>query len=199
MFMLGAQTLSRSMRSFWYVRVFYVIFFILFMGKRSRKVIDREDIRNSLLSIAAPTVILARALNVVRTKRPTEEQLRFLSKRQNVDRELHDLFAECGAEDPIILELAKAFGGAFVFRWPVTSVPRYVSYVVGKYGRFREVLSELYGRKPCTYDRPWRFVLGFDEFTPGAVLRQGNERKCWTFVLGIIDLGPSTCQFGRDA
>ena len=181
-------------RSFLYVIVFYAIFFIVFMGKRSRKVIARQDLRDSLFGISTTTVTLARTLDVIRRKRPNAQQLRTLSRRQNVERDLHDIFQDCGAEEPIVLELTKALGDAWVFRWPVASVPKYLGHVIGKYDRFRAVFSELYARKPCTYDRPWRFVLGFDEFTPGAVLRQANERKCWTFVLGIIDLGPSILQ-----
>ena len=164
------------------------------MSKRYRKTLERDDLTSDLLKASPTTSTIAKIMEVIRTRRPTDEQLRILASRQNIERATRRYWSECGDENPVVLQLDKQFKKRFVFQWHITSVPMYLGYTTRNYNGFRAVLTDLYLRRPCTYDRPWRFVLGFDEFTAGAVLRQDNKRKAWSFMMGIRDLGPSVLQ-----
>jgi len=50
---------------------------------------------------------------------------------------------------------------------------------------------------PCSRDRPWHTLVGFDEFTPGDKLKVNNQRKCMVLSLTFLELGAGN--LGRDA
>ena len=55
---------------------------------------------------------------------------------------------------------------------------------------FKDALS----RHPCTPDRPWGLVVGFDEAVPGNKLALNNSRKSMNLSFSFQELEGSTCQ-----
>ena len=54
-------------------------------------------------------------------------------------------------------------------------------------------LAELYAEAarlyPCSAERPWTLIIGFDEFVPGAKLKAHNQRKCMNLSYTFLELG----------
>ena len=63
------------------------------------------------------------------------------------------------------------------FDWALTSLPAYMKRLVDTSPAFKDLMSDLWSRSPCTPTAPWRLLFNFDEATPGMVLRQDNKRK----------------------
>ena len=55
-------------------------------------------------------------------------------------------------------------------------------------------MSRLYAGKlrdnPPSPDKPWRVVLGCDEYTPGSKVVSANRRKNMALVFNFVELGP---------
>ena len=56
-----------------------------------------------------------------------------------------------------------------------------------------EELTRLYSQAarmyPCTADRPWQMIVGFDEYAPGAKLKPHNNRKVMVLSFTFLELG----------
>ena len=55
-------------------------------------------------------------------------------------------------------------------------------------------MSRLYAEKlrdnPPSPDKPWRVVLGCDEYTPGSKVVPANRRKSMALDFNVVELGP---------
>ena len=56
---------------------------------------------------------------------------------------------------------------------------------------FRTYLTQVWKRKPCTYEKPWRLVVYSDEILPGNQLKHVNLRKLQTVYWSILEFGMS--------
>ena len=46
--------------------------------------------------------------------------------------------------------------------------------------------------QPCSHDRPWRAIIGFDEFLPGNPTAGQHSKKCMCLYFNFIELGHAT-------
>ena len=167
------------------------------MGKRSkRKLTDTQD-ADVLSSIPISSSALARVVAKIQQLRPSEATLKSLSSRQQLDRDRKKAFTQFGDVTPLNLPLGEALPthpGIFNFRWYICDIARYMQHAVDAYPGYRALVTDTFRRSPCIPDRPWRFIMSFDEFVPGAVLKQDNARKAWTWLLSVIEFGPNMLQ-----
>ena len=55
--------------------------------------------------------------------------------------------------------------------------------------KLHSLWSAAMARSPSTADRPWRLVVGFDEFTPGNAFHPDHSRKCMVLSFSFMELG----------
>ena len=68
---------------------------------------------------------------------------------------------------------------------PGLLVTRIVSESAALQGAFKEALR----RHPCTQERPWRLMVGFDEHIPGNKLKLQPARKSMNLSFNFVELG----------
>jgi hypothetical protein len=55
----------------------------------------------------------------------------------------------------------------------------------------QDLFLEALARCPCSRDRPWGAIVGYDEFTPGDKLKVNNRRKTMVLSISFAELGPA--------
>ena len=104
-----------------------------------------------------------------------------------------DLFERYKVVESVPLE---GDGGEFEWEYldPNSWMAALISHSPGLQGLFAEALH----RSPCTFEQPWRLVLGFDEFAPGNKLNFDNRRKMMVLSFTFAELGQDaiSCGFG---
>lgn len=60
--------------------------------------------------------------------------------------------------------------------------------------RFQAVYASALIAHPCSAERPWHVVMGFDEFAPGSQLQVDNARKCMNLYFNFLELGQRCLQ-----
>ena len=94
-----------------------------------------------------------------------------------------ELWARCGGD--IDLEVRPGVH----FELPIVDFGRTIRAVVDECATFRGMLSFVWNRRPCTKADPYHLVLYADEFTPGNVLRQDNQRKQLALQVSVREFG----------
>ena len=102
-------------------------------------------------------------------------------------RRAHEEFAAAFLDAPIELKLVR--GGHFDM--PVTDFASLLQHCVSESESFKRLMSTTFSKSPCSPSTPWDFILYFDEFTPGNVLRQDNKRKALAFYASFRTFGPA--------
>ncbi len=51
-------------------------------------------------------------------------------------------------------------------------------------------------RHPCSEQRPWSFVVVFDEFTPGSICHPQRHRKTMNLAFNFLEVGPAALSVG---
>ena len=75
------------------------------------------------------------------------------------------------------------------FDWEYSDPNRLTAYLVASCDRLRSAILAAFSRTPCSQRQPWRLVVGYDEFTPGNVLRPNNDRKAMALSFSFLELG----------
>ena len=75
------------------------------------------------------------------------------------------------------------------FNWEYSDPNRLLTCLVDSCPRLRAVVVEASRRHPSSQAQPWNLVVGFDEFTPGNVLRQNNDRKTMALSYSFLEFG----------
>ena len=105
-----------------------------------------------------------------------------VSRRHIADAEV-DLFEKIGK----VIKLPDLDGGA-PFEWAVASLPKLLAHFVEKSEKYRDLLASVYAENGCAPNRPWNLILAEDELTPGAVLRQDNQRKALAHYASFLEI-----------
>ena len=105
------------------------------------------------------------------------------SDRWQLQAAVDELWAKCGSD--IDLEVNPGVH----FKLPIVDFGRTIRAVVDERATFRDMLSFVWNRRPCTAADPYHLVLYTDEFTPGNVLRQDNQRKELALQVSIREFG----------
>jgi len=105
------------------------------------------------------------------------------SSREQLKFAVDELWAKCG--DHVDLEVSPGVS----FKLPILDFGRTLRAVVNECATFRDMLSVVWSKRPCTARDPYHLVLYGDEFTPGNVLRQDNARKELAFQVSVREFG----------
>ncbi len=74
------------------------------------------------------------------------------------------------------------------FDWFFVNPNALVSNLVAESAELQRAFAEALRRHPSSMARPWRLVLGFDEFAPGNKFRVDNARKCMVLSFSFLEL-----------
>ena len=88
-----------------------------------------------------------------------------------------------------VVDLMPLADGGGDWSWEYLSPNSWMSALVGRSPALQQAFSEALARYPCTEQRPWSLILGFDEFTPGNKLNIDNARKCMVLSFSFRELG----------
>ena len=75
------------------------------------------------------------------------------------------------------------------FEWEMCDPNRLVAYLIDRCPRLADAFADAANRFPCSASQPWHLVIGFDEFTPGNLLRPNNARKTMALNFSFMELG----------
>ena len=84
-----------------------------------------------------------------------------------------------------------------IWTWTIADPGLLLQKVVTECPNLRRLYLDALIRFPCTRERPWKLVVGFDEFTPGDKLKVNNQRKCMVLSITFAELGRQS--LGKDA
>ena len=89
-----------------------------------------------------------------------------------------------------VLELKSADGEDTV-SIPFANPNRLLELMSSDSDGFRSVLEAAYVKHPCSRERPWSLLIGFDEYIPGNKLKVVNSRKAMNLIFSFEELGSS--------
>ena len=75
------------------------------------------------------------------------------------------------------------------FEWELYDPNRLVAYLIDSCPRLADAFADAARRFPCSASQPWHLCIGFDEFTPGNLLRPNNARKTMALNFSFMELG----------
>jgi len=125
--------------------------------------------------------LLAKVLRTLRDHADEEEIT--LTERWQLAKAVDSLWSECGAVVPLEVRPGK------IFQLPIVNFGVTLRKVIEDNSNFANVLLSTWYRQPCTKADPWHLVVYCDEFTPGQVLRQDNQRKQLAMQATIKEFG----------
>jgi hypothetical protein len=88
-----------------------------------------------------------------------------------------------------VVDLMPLASGEGDWSWEYLSPNGWMSALVDRSPALQRMFSAALARSPCTEQRPWSLILGFDEFTPGNKLNVDNARKCMVLSFSFRELG----------
>ena len=80
--------------------------------------------------------------------------------------------------------------GAF-YDWEICDLGKLLVHLTSECDGLAALLNELYDTRPCSKNRPWGFILYFDETVPGDSLRLDVPKKFMAVYCSIKELGPT--------
>ncbi|CAK0822291.1 unnamed protein product, partial [Prorocentrum cordatum] len=101
-------------------------------------------------------------------------------------RKAHEEFASGFLDAPIQLNLLSGAASDV----PVVNFAGFLQRCASESASFRNLLPATLREFPCPPAAPWDFILHFDEFVPGNVLRQDKKRKTLSFYGSFRSFGP---------
>ena len=113
------------------------------------------------------------------------------ASKRDLAREFYARFEAVRTELPLNLK------DGTIWTWEIADPGLLLQKVINESPNLCRLYLDALTKQPCTRERPWRVVVGFDEFTPGDKLKVNNQRKCMVLSLTFIELGREN--LGRDA
>ena len=92
-----------------------------------------------------------------------------------------------------MIEVETEGGGQW--QWPLCQPNLLFSIMVSESKPLQTLLKAAFLSSPCSRERPWSLVVGFDEFVPGNKLQLQPTRKAMNLVFTFLELGSDS--FGR--
>lgn len=105
-----------------------------------------------------------------------------VANRQSLSRALLVLFEELGYTEVLRASTCD-------LQWDCFRFPLVLQHMVTRFASYRDVLAELWSKRPCSHLEPYSLVVFADEVTPGNVLRLDNKRKTLCIYVTIKELG----------
>ena len=102
--------------------------------------------------------------------------------RQDIQRSFEDLWQD--------IKQIEIIGDA-AFRWECLSFPKYLAAMVCESAAVRQLMAELWLKRPCTASEPYNLIVYADEVVPGNVLRLDNKRNICCVYAAIKETGPN--------
>ena len=87
----------------------------------------------------------------------------------------------------VVLRVRKRSGEPY--EWHVCEAAAALQFLLGSSESLQRTYAEALERRPSTCGAPWRAIISFDEFTPGAQVTGRHERKFMHLVLNFLELG----------
>ena len=72
---------------------------------------------------------------------------------------------------------------------PYANPNRLLEYTSSVSDGFRAILEAAFIKHPCSRERPWNLLVGFDEYVPGDKFKVNNSRKAMSLVFSFEELG----------
>ena len=79
--------------------------------------------------------------------------------------------------------------GGGTWDWPVVDPGLLLQSLLAENPNIFSLFAESMINAPCTQERPWHTLVGFDEFAPGDKLKVDNRRKCMVLDFTFTELG----------
>ena len=77
------------------------------------------------------------------------------------------------------------------YDWEICDLGKLLVHLTSECDGLAALLNELYDTRPCSKNRPWGFILYFDETVPGDSLRLDVPKKFMAVYCSIKELGPT--------
>jgi len=82
------------------------------------------------------------------------------------------------------------------FEWEFASPTCLLQLTLMECPKLQTLYAEALRIHPCREDKPWRIVMGFDEFAPGSQLVVDNRRKAMNLYYNFLELGSHSLSIG---
>ena len=86
------------------------------------------------------------------------------------------------------LDLPLRNGGTW--RWELCNPADLLFRIVSESTFLQDAFKAALRERPCSAERPWRLLVGWDEFVPGNKLAAQHSRKCMNLSFSFEELGP---------
>ena len=73
--------------------------------------------------------------------------------------------------------------------WNFADPSRLVQLTLSRCTKLQLVYERALQKHPCSSERPWKLIVGFDEFVPGNKLKLDNSKKVMNLVFNFQELG----------
>lgn len=103
----------------------------------------------------------------------------------------HEVFERYSIKEELVLVDGQTF------EWQYVDPATWLASMVGRSPVLQDMFASAWQRSPSSSERPWRLVLGFDEFSPGNKLQVQNRRKCMVLSFSFLELGQEALSSGR--
>lgn len=91
------------------------------------------------------------------------------------------------------LDLADGRG---VWAWEFLDPCRTLSLVIDRSPGLQQLYESAWARSPPSLEKPWRIVVGFDEYVPGNKLSTVQSRKSMVVSFSFLELGSAALMHG---
>ena len=76
-----------------------------------------------------------------------------------------------------------------IFTWHFLHPAKLIQYLMGQSSVLQAAWAAALRRNPPSLQRPWRALVGYDEFSPGRQLKVDNRRKVMVLSFTFLELG----------
>ena len=85
------------------------------------------------------------------------------------------------------IEVETDDGGTWT--WPLCQPNLLFAIMASESAHFQQLIRESLRASPCSRERPWNLLVGFDEFVPGNKLQLQPSRKAMNLSFTFLELG----------
>ena len=79
--------------------------------------------------------------------------------------------------------------GDEIWQWPLCHPGHLLTRLVGESRMLQNLFAASLLASPCSKEKPWSLLIGFDEFVPGNKLQLQNHRKSMNLSYSFAELG----------
>ena len=91
---------------------------------------------------------------------------------------------------PLFIKVSLSTEGGGSKEWDIFDPTLLVQHVLEQCPALAAIYAQKLQEHPCSPQRPWRMLTGFDEHTPGDKLKVHNLRKSMVLAINFLELGP---------